>query len=146
MGINDRVFGALMLVLAIVYGWEAAQFPEPFGGAESVGPETFPIILACLLGLSSVYLILRPDTDEAWPHWKMLFELFVVAAVILFFAWAIEVVGFILAAIVLVSYICWRMGAKPMSSLITATISSVVIFLLFNHLLELALPLGLLEF
>ncbi|MCG7601525.1 tripartite tricarboxylate transporter TctB family protein, partial [Halomonas sp. McH1-25] len=31
-----------MLVLAVAYGWGATQFPEPFGGAESVGPETFP--------------------------------------------------------------------------------------------------------
>ena len=46
MRLNDRVFGMFMLILAVVYGLEATKFPEPFGGSESVGPETFPIILS----------------------------------------------------------------------------------------------------
>ncbi|WP_191603467.1 tripartite tricarboxylate transporter TctB family protein [Marinomonas algicola] len=146
MRLNDRVFGILMLILAFGYGWEATQFPEPFGGGESVGPETFPIILSFLLGISAVYLILKPDPDEAWPASKMLLELSAVALAILVFAWAIEPIGFIPAAIMIVSYLCWRMGAKPKNCLLTGTISSVVMFLIFNNMLELALPLGLLEF
>lgn len=35
---NDRICGVLLLVLAVAYSWGATQFPEPFGGAESVGP------------------------------------------------------------------------------------------------------------
>ena len=146
MRINDRVFGMLMLILAVAYGWEATRFPEPFGGNESVGPETFPLILSFLLSVSAVYLMLRPDPDEAWPVAPMLLELSGVVLVILAFAWAIEPLGFIIAALLAVSYLCWRMGAKPIKSVLMGTVSSVVIFLLFNNVLELALPLGLLEF
>jgi len=146
MRINDRVFGMLMLILAVVYGLEATKFPEPFGGVESVGPETFPIILSFLLGISAVYMMLRPDPDQAWPVKSMLIELGTTALSILIFAWAIEIVGFILAAFAVVSYLCWRMGTKPLNSAITGVVSSVSIFLLFNNVLELALPLGLLEF
>ena len=89
MRINDRVFGLLMLLLAMAYGWEATQFPIPFGGHESVGPETFPIMLAILLGISSVYMIVRPDPDEPWAPIPMLIELSVVALSIMAFAWAI---------------------------------------------------------
>ena len=146
MRINDRVFGILMLILAIAYGWEATQFPEPFGGSESVGPETFPLILSFLLGISAIYMIIRPDEDEAWPVKSMLLELSVIAIAIIVFAWAIEPIGFIPSAFGIVSYLCWRMGAKPLNSAIMGLISSVVIFVLFNTVLELALPLGLLEF
>ncbi|MFT2109958.1 tripartite tricarboxylate transporter TctB family protein [Marinomonas sp. 2405UD68-3] len=146
MRLNDRVFGMLMLILAFGYGWEATQFPEPFGGGESVGPETFPIILSFLLGISAIYLIIKPDIDEAWPAPRMLLELSVIALAILAFAWAIEPLGFIPAAVLMVSYLCWRMGAKPKQSIATGVITSVVMFVVFNNVLELALPLGLLEF
>jgi len=56
---NDRIFGILMIVLAVAYGWGTTQFNEPFGGAEAVGPETFPRLLAVVLALSSLYMIVR---------------------------------------------------------------------------------------
>ncbi|KJZ14319.1 tricarboxylic transport membrane protein [Marinomonas sp. S3726] len=145
MRLNDRVFGMLMLILAVVYGWEATQFPEPFGGEESVGPETFPIILSFFLGASAIYMMLKPDPDEAWPVLPMLLELISVVIAILVFAWAIEPLGFIPAAVGVVTYLAWRMGADLKMSLIIGVSSSVAIFLIFNNVLELALPLGLLE-
>jgi len=146
MRINDRVFGMLMLIIAVAYGYEATQFPIPFGGQESVGPETFPIMLSLLLGISSIYMILRPDPDEKWAPSAMLIELGIVVLSLLAFAWAIEPVGFMPAAALVVSFLSWRMGASVTKSLITGVSSSVVVFLLFNNVLELALPLGLLEF
>lgn len=146
MRINDRVFGMLMLILAVAYGWEATQFPVPFGGHESVGPETFPIMLAIILGISSIYLIVRPDPDEKWAPVAMLLELSIVVFSMLAFAWAIEPIGFMPAAALVVSFLSWRMGASIVKSLITGVASSVIVFFLFNYVLELALPLGLLEF
>jgi putative tricarboxylic transport membrane protein len=146
MRINDRVFGMLMLIISVAYGYEATQFPIPFGGQESVGPETFPIMLSLLLGISSIYMILRPDPDEKWAPSAMLLELGIVVLSLLAFAWAIEPVGFMPAAALVVSFLSWRMGASITKSLITGVSSSVVIFFLFNNVLELALPLGLLEF
>ncbi|MCB5162732.1 tripartite tricarboxylate transporter TctB family protein [Marinomonas algarum] len=146
MRINDRVFGMLMLILAVVYGWEATKFPIPFGGHESVGPETFPIMLSIILGVSAIYLMVRPDEDEPWAPVAMLIELGVVVISMLAFAWAIEPIGFMPAAALVVSFLSWRMGASIAKSLITGVTSSVVIFFLFNNVLELALPLGLLEF
>lgn len=146
MRINDRVFGIFMLILAIIYGLEATKFPEPFGGAESVGPETFPIILSFLLGISAIYMIVRPDPDQAWPAKSMLFELGAIALAIVVFAWAIEMVGFVIAAFLMVTYLCWRMGTSLRNGAIMGAVSSIAIFLLFNNVLELALPLGWLEF
>ncbi|MFI8620947.1 MAG: tripartite tricarboxylate transporter TctB family protein [Marinomonas sp.] len=145
MRINDRVFGIFMLVLAVAYGWQATQFPIPFGGSESVGPETFPIVLAIFLSISAIYLMVKPDPDEKWAPGAMLLQLASVAVALLAFAWAIDEVGFIPSAILMVSFISWRMGASLKNSLMTGVISSVVIFLLFNYVLELALPLGILE-
>ncbi|GAB3477704.1 tripartite tricarboxylate transporter TctB family protein [Marinomonas epiphytica] len=146
MRVNDRVFGMLMLLLAVAYGYEATQFPIPFGGHETVGPNTFPIILSIVLGVSSVYMIVRPDPDTPWAPVSMLIELAVVSLSIMVFAWAIEPLGFLISATLVVSFLCWRMGVTVTKSLITGVASSVFIFFLFNTVLELSLPLGLLEF
>lgn len=143
--IGDRILGVLLLLLAVSYGWEAAHFPEPFGGAEAVGPETFPILLSVILGISSLYLIVRPDADEAWPHLAMLGELAFVLVVLAIFATLLQPVGFIPATTLMVGLLCWRMGAKPLASLLTGVGSAVVVFVLFNFMLELHLPAGLLQ-
>ena len=56
-GLGDRLLGLGLMVLAVAYGWVAQQWPEPFGGAETVGPETFPTILAVVLVAGSIYLL-----------------------------------------------------------------------------------------
>jgi putative tricarboxylic transport membrane protein len=45
----------------------------------------------------------------------------------------------------MVSVLCWRMGAKPLPSVFTGVGSAVVVYVLFNFLLELHLPAGLLK-
>ncbi|TFH87332.1 tripartite tricarboxylate transporter TctB family protein [Billgrantia azerbaijanica] len=146
MTFNDRIFGILMLVLAVAYGWGATQFPEPFGGAESIGPETFPYLLAVVLGLSSLYLIVRPDPDNAWPWSRTGVELVIAVAVLVLYAALLQPLGFILGTTLAVGTLCWRMGAAPVRAYVTGAASGVVVFLLFNFALDLALPLGVLSF
>lgn len=143
MRMNDRVFGVLLLILAVTYGYEATQFPVPFGGQETVGPETFPILLSILLGIGALYMIIKPDENAKWPAVSMLIELAVVCLVLMAFAFALEYAGFILAATPAVAFLCWRMGATPFKSLLTGVITSVVIYVLFTRVLELALPSGI---
>lgn len=144
MRITDRVFGVLLLILAVTYGYEATKFPVPFGGQESVGPETFPILLSIILAIGSIYMIVKPDEDAKWPAVSMLLELGVVCLVLVLFAFGLEHIGFVLSATPAVAFLCWRMGATPVKSLLTGAITSVVIYVLFTQVLELALPSGIL--
>jgi len=146
MRYNDRTFGILMIVLAVAYGWGATQLPEPFGGSEAVGPETFPLLLAVVLGLSSLYMILRPDPDNAWPWSRTGIELVVAVLVLVLYAALLQPLGFILSTTLAVGTLCWRMGSTPVRAYLTGAASGVVVFLLFNFALDLALPLGLLAF
>ncbi|GAB2794402.1 tripartite tricarboxylate transporter TctB family protein [Halomonas shantousis] len=145
MAINDRIFGVLMLVLAVAYGWGAMQFPEPFGGSESVGPETFPKILAVILALSSLYLIVKPDTDNAWPVGRTALELVVAVVVLVAYTLLLEPLGFIVSTTLAVGTLCWRMGAAPVRAYVTGLVAGVVVFLLFTFALDLPLPMGLLS-
>lgn len=146
MAFNDRIFGVLMIVLAVAYGWGATQFPEPFGGSEGVGPETFPLLLAVVLVLSSLYMIVRPDPDNAWPWSRTGIELIIAVVVLVLYTMLLQPLGFIFSTILAVGTLCWRMGSAPIRAYVTAGIAGVVVFLLFGFALDLSLPLGVLSF
>ncbi|MAM88560.1 MAG: tricarboxylic transporter [unclassified Hahellaceae] len=140
---GDRLLGVGLLVLAVAYGWVSQQWPEPFGGAESVGPETFPTLLSVVLALSSLYLIVKPDEDAHWPAGRTGFVLLAVVILIVYAA-LLEPLGFVIATTLAVGSLCWRMGAHPRPAFLTGLASAVLVFALFNYGLELSLPEGLL--
>ncbi|HTN34900.1 MAG TPA: tripartite tricarboxylate transporter TctB family protein [Marinobacter sp.] len=144
-GIGDRIFGLGLLVLAVAYGWAAQQWPEPFGGVETVGPDTFPTILSVILAAGSLYLMVKPDPDAQWPVGKTAFELVVSVIVLVVYALLLEPLGFIISTTLAVGTLCWRMGAAPKYAFATGLVSAVVVFVLFNYALSLSLPAGLLE-
>lgn len=145
MTLNDRIFGILMFVLAVAYGWGATQFPEPFGGAESVGPDTFPKVIAVVLALSSLYMIVKPDPDNAWPNRRIALELTIAVLVLIAYTLLLEPLGFIISTLLAVGTLCWRMGAAPVRAFTTGGVAGIVVYLLFTYALDLALPLGVLS-
>lgn len=144
-GIGDRILGLGLMVLAVAYGWVAQQWPEPFGGAETVGPETFPTILAVVLAAGSIYLLVKPDPDAQWPVGKTALELVLSVVVLVVYATLLEPLGFVISTTLAVGTLSWRMGAPPRRAFVTGVLSAVVVFVLFNYGLSLNLPAGLLE-
>ncbi len=143
--LGDRILGLGLLVLAVAYGWAAQQWPEPFGGAETVGPETFPTMLAVVLVAGSLYLMIKPDPGAQWPIGKSAFELMVSLVVLVVYTLLLEPLGFVIATTLAVGTLSWRMGAAPKPAFLTGLLSAVVGFVLFNYGLSLSLPAGLLE-
>ena len=143
--LNDRIFGVLMLALAVAYGWGATQFPVPFGGSETVGPDTFPTVIAVVLALSSLYLIVKPDPDNAWPKSRTALELIIAVLVLIAYTWLLDLLGFIIATLLAVGTLCWRMGAAPVRAYVTGGVAGIAVFAIFTYGLDLALPLGLLS-
>ncbi|MBL1376382.1 tripartite tricarboxylate transporter TctB family protein [Zobellella iuensis] len=140
--INDRVLGLLGLILAVVYGLHAQEFQPAFGGGGAIGPSAFPTLLAVLLAISCIYLMVKPDPDEAWPPLKTLVELALILAVLLGFVVILEPLGFILSAGLAVTLLAWRMNASLKPAALVGFCSSVFMFALFTYGLDLALPVG----
>ena len=61
---SDRIFGVFGLFLAIGFAFAAFAIEESFL-SDAVGPKTFPLIIAVILGLASAAIALRPDPELA---------------------------------------------------------------------------------
>lgn len=138
----DRLLGLAMLLLAVAYGYGAQQFEEPFGMAETIGPEIFPTILSVILGFAGLALLIKPQPGQDWPNPRTWLEMVAVLIALIAFAMLLEVVGFIIAASLFSFFVSWRMGAKPINALLIGLLYSVVLFVLFHYGLELSLPTG----
>ena len=142
---GDRLLGLFLFVLALAYGWASQQWPEPFGSHETVGPDTFPMILTVALLLASIALMVKPDPNNVWPKGKTLIEIGYAIVALIAYAILMEPLGFIISTTLTVTFLAWRMGGRMKTAALIAICSAIGVFLLFNNLLDLPLPLGLLE-
>src|SRR5699024_8274508 len=96
---SDRIVGILLFVLAVGYGLQAGAF-ETMITTDPLGPAAFPRLLAVVLGLASIYLIVRPDPGAQWPRGLALLHLLLTVVVLVIYAFVMVPVGFIPATFV----------------------------------------------
>ncbi|WP_417307870.1 tripartite tricarboxylate transporter TctB family protein [Devosia sp.] len=142
---SDRIFGGIGLIIAAIFIWQATLIQESFI-SDAVGPKTFPIIIAVVLGLSSVYFLVRPDAPPAWPTFAVLAELFMAVVVMVAYAELLPVLGFAIATAFAAAYLSWRLGSPTLHALIAGVATSAGLYIIFRLLLGLSLARGPLGF
>ena len=142
---SDRIFGGVGIVLALLYAWATLQIEESFL-SDAVGPKAFPLIIAGLLGLSSLVIALRPDSEPAWPGLDRLAEIAAAVVVMILYAQFLPEIGFLIATAVASAYLTWRLGTRPLPSLVVGVATSGGIYAVFHLILGLSLARGPLGF
>jgi putative tricarboxylic transport membrane protein len=142
---SDRIFGFFGLALAAFYFWATSIIPDSFM-IDVVGPRAFPYIVGTVLTICSLYILLRPDAEPDWPSLTNFIEIIFATAVMFLYGWALSKVGFILATVFATAYLSWRLGTKPLGSLITGVATSAGIYVVFHLILGLSLAKGPLGF
>jgi len=142
---SDRIFGAVGLALAIFYIWAASIIPDSFM-VDAIGPRTFPYIVGTIMALCSLVFLLRPDGEPDWPAFRELVEIGFAAAVMFLYGWVLPEVGFVIATIFATAYLTWRLGTRPLASLVTGVATSLGIYVVFHLILGLSLAKGPLGF
>jgi putative tricarboxylic transport membrane protein len=138
---SDRIFGAVGLALAIFYGWATLQIQESFL-SDAVGPKTFPLAVAVILGLSSLAILLRPDPEPRWPTLGRLTEILAAVVVMVLYAEFLDVVGFLIATAIATTYLTWRLDTPPLQAVVVGIATSVGIYVVFKLILGLSLARG----
>ncbi|MBV7407807.1 tripartite tricarboxylate transporter TctB family protein [Maritimibacter sp. DP1N21-5] len=142
---SDRIFGVVGLLLAIGFALTALSIEESFL-SDAVGPKAFPLIIAVILGLSSLVIALRPDPEPHWPAFGRLAEIAGAVVVMLLYAELLPVVGFVIATAFAAAYLGWRLGSGPLGAVLTGVGTSLGIYVIFHLVLGLSLARGPLGF
>ncbi|MBP0437680.1 tripartite tricarboxylate transporter TctB family protein [Tianweitania sediminis] len=136
---GDRILGLIIFGLAIWYGWTAGSYEASFG--DPLGPAAFPQMLSVPAALLSLFLIVRPDPDPSWPEHRRLLSQAATIAVLVAYAFFLEDLGFVLATTVAVIALSRLLGAGWLKSATSGVLMAVGLFVLFDTLLGLPLPL-----
>ena len=138
---SDRILGGLGLLLAMFFIWQATLIQESFI-SDPVGPKIFPIIIGGLVALSSLTILFRPDDEPEWPEFNRLFEVGLTVAVMIAYAYALPIAGFVLSTAVAAAYLSWRLGTPPVKAAIAGIVIAVGIYVVFHLILGLSLARG----
>lgn len=142
---SDRIFGAFGLLLAIGFALAALAIEESFL-SDAVGPKSFPLIIATILGLASAVIALRPDPEPHWPALPRLAEIGAAVLVMILYAELLPEVGFVIATAFAAAYLSWRLGSSPLGAAMTGIGTSLGIYVVFHLVLGLSLARGPLGF
>lgn len=139
---SERILGGLLLFISIAGIWIARSFEAPFS-YEPVGPRAFPMLILALLGISAIALMLEKKSDTIWAPPPVMKRIGVLFVIVLIYAWLFDKLGFVLATALMVIPIARFFSASWKQAVAGGVGLGVGLFILFDRLLDVALPTGL---
>jgi putative tricarboxylic transport membrane protein len=142
---SDRIFGLVVLMLALAYIASATQIQTSFL-SDPVGPKAFPILIGAVAAISALVLMLRPDPEPGWPGLRTFGALLIAVAVLVGYAYALKPLGFIAPTAVTAAILSYQISPRAGPAAIAGTGLSLGLFILFKYALGLSLvpfPRGL---
>lgn len=139
-----RLFSAIWLLLCIWLAFVAWGFQAPFA-YDPVGPRAYPLLLLGLMGAGSLWLVIKPGLMEQQLHIPTVKRSAMCVLVLLAYALTFEPLGFVLSTSVAVFLLGLLFTGRPLPCLISAVLMGILLFVLFDYLLDVPLPLGVLE-
>lgn len=141
---NDRILGIGALALAAFMtaaGWGIAA---PFA-YEPVGPRAFPLLVAAIIGLCGLWLVYKGGhTVEGNPpgaNGRIALMMAFTVAYAFLFQW----LGFVIATSLMTVFVGRLFGGGWVKCAIGGVVMSIFFFVLFDKVLDVVLPGGLLE-
>ena len=150
MKLNDTVWGALLLALALGVLWNIRTFPAIPG--QNIGPAAFPGLLAVCLAACAIALIMRGlragharlvlgDWIRSPQH---VANFLLTIGVLLFYIFAANKLGFILTAGLILLAMFWKLGVRVRVAVPVAIATVFFIHIVFYKGLRVSLPWGVL--
>ncbi|HCS43453.1 MAG TPA: tripartite tricarboxylate transporter TctB family protein [Pseudomonas sp.] len=145
----QRIFASVLLLACIGLALMAWPYQAAFS-YEPVGPRAFPLLMLGLMGLGLLYMLIRPtpivhSDDDPKLDRQTLNKIGLCVVLLLIFAGLFELLGFILSSILIGIPMARLYGGRWGPSIIVTTLMSIGLYLLFDKLMDVPLPLGLLD-
>ncbi|MDD1968342.1 tripartite tricarboxylate transporter TctB family protein [Pseudomonas putida] len=145
----QRLFAFVLLLACIGLALMAWPYQAPFS-YEPVGPRAFPLLMLGLMGISLLYMVFRPapikhSEDEPPLDRETLIKIAACTALLLIFAGCFEPLGFVLSSILIGIPMARLYGGRWLPSIVITTLMSILLYVLFDKVMDVPLPLGLLD-
>ena len=142
---SDRFLGAVCVAAAGAMAWAARDYAAPIS-YEPVGPRAFPMLLAALIALAGGWLVVRPSGHPAAVAPGRLGALLGCVGAVLAYALLFQALGFTLATTAMAVPIGVAFGGRWPLALAGGAGLGLGLYLMFDKLLDVVLPTGLLSF
>lgn len=140
---SDRILGAVCVVAAAGMAWAAQGYAAAIS-YEPVGPRAFPLLLAGLLAISGAWLVIRPAPDGEPFGWAQLKVVAPGGVAMVVYALLFESLGFTVATALMAVPVGMVFGGSWKQSLAGGLGLGLGLYLLFDRLLDVVLPSGVL--
>lgn len=142
---SDRVLGAVCVAVGAAMAWVAQGYVAPIS-YEPVGPSSFPMLMAALMAGIGAWLVLKPG-PLAFGLSRQHIPPFLMSALAVFvYAGLFQWLGFTLATVLMALPVGLAFGGSWKQALAGGLGLGLVLYLLFDKLLDVVLPTGLLAF
>lgn len=139
-----RIFAAVWLLVCALLAVVAWGFQAPFS-YDPVGPRAYPLLLLFLMGTAALWLIYKPGEAEDLPiSWPLARKVAIFVAAMFAYALLFEPLGFILSTALAGFGLGLLFHGRLIPSLISGVLMGTLLYGLFDYLLDVPLPMGLL--
>ena len=145
----QRIFASVLLLVCVGLALMAWPYQAAFS-YEPVGPRAFPLLMLGRMGAALLYMVFRPapikhSEDEPPLDRETLTKIAICVALLLVFAGLFEPLGFILSSILIGIPMARLYGGRWVPSIVVTSLMAIGLYLLFDRVMEVPLPLGLLD-
>jgi putative tricarboxylic transport membrane protein len=138
-----RLFAAVWLLVCAFLAVVAWGFQAPFS-YDPVGPRAYPLLLLILMAASAMWLLCKPSGEPTLPiSWALARKVALCIGALLAYALLFEPLGFILSTAMIGFGLGLLFGGRVLLSAVSGVLMGVLLYGLFDYLLDVPLPLGL---
>lgn len=141
---SDRLLGLAAMVMAAAMTVTAWGYAAPVE-YEPVGPRAFPLLLAALLAVAGAWLAVKPGLHVDLLHGPRTRVIGLCAASIVVYSIVFQLLGFVVATALMAIPVGRIFGGTWKQCALTGICMGLVLYVLFDKLLDVVLPKGVLE-
>ncbi|MDH4564840.1 tripartite tricarboxylate transporter TctB family protein [Pseudomonas sp. BN411] len=141
-----RIFAAVWLLVCALLAVVAWGFQAPFS-YDPVGPRAYPLLLLFLMATAAIWLIYKPGDVEDLPiSWSLARKVAIFVIALFAYGLLFEPLGFVLSTTLVGFGLGMLFNGRLLPSLASGLLMGALLYGLFDYLLDVPLPLGLLAF
>jgi putative tricarboxylic transport membrane protein len=138
---GQRVPGIILFVFAIIYGIGAWNIDYSFS-SDPIGPTGFPLLLAGILAVLSLWQTAFPGPSIIWPQGRLLIKIVVLMALCVLTASTYPILGFPISTFIMCAGVALMFEASLRNAVISGVGNAAFWYVVFTVLLDIPLPLG----